>query len=179
MDPWTLSGAPLPIHGADKHTDVTRYLWIPATSGYIATGTIDQHDIYAAVRGAADSAEPIVHFTFKVPSDFVSFSSLKALWSCEAAAGKKMFWAIHAHYASAGEDGVTHIEYPAYTTTATGGPGILNLQEPGAPLTLANMVKDDFLGLRFARAGNFADDTLNVPNSAFFLGLLFTYIAEQ
>ena len=164
------------IHGANEHTDVTRELWIPVTEGHISDGTAAMQGFYPTVRGDANLREPRVYFLTKVPDDFVSFISVKAVWFCSAASGNA-YWKWGATYAASGEARTTHTDYPEWGVTATGGGWIMNVQEPADPLTLPNLAKGDYIGLGFDRDGTHANDTLE--NSFYLLGLLFTYVAEQ
>lgn len=163
-------------HGADKHTNVTRELYLPAIGGNIYAGSPANVLLHSCVRGGANSDEPIIYLTMKVPDDFVSFTSVKALWA-SAATAKNMYWKLQAAYATEGEILDHHVEIPAYGATATGGLYIANVQEPANPLTLANLASGDYLGIGFYRNGVNALDTLNSEVSL--IGLLFTYVAEQ
>lgn len=157
--------------------DVTRELFLPANAGWIEYGSSAGFGPrYAAVKGSANAWEPGVSFAFKVPDDFVSFSSLKAVWGSLAASGN-MYWVLKAYYAAAGEVYNTHADDPVKGVTATGGNGIINVQEPANPLTLASLAKGDYLGVYFDREGSSGSDTLN--SDMWLLGLLFTYVAKQ
>lgn len=162
-------------HGAVKHTDVTRTIFIPATEGFVEAGTRGTFG-YAVVTGADNLNEPVCYFTLKVPDDFVSFVSVRAVWATSAASGN-MVWMLNAYYAASGEVYDIHTEEPEPGVTATGGSTIINVQEPVTPLTLANLATGDYLGLFFGRIGSAAEDTLDAPVEL--LGLLFTYTAEQ
>lgn len=171
----TLPGVADP-HGAGQHSDVTRELFLPANEGHIKTGTPGDRRQYGAVKGLANSTEPNVFFTIKVPDDFVSFTKVEAIWVCVAASGN-MRWKLTANYAASGEADSTHLDAPAENQTVTGGNGIINVQESANPLTLANLATGDFLGISFIRKGVSAFDTLNTD--MYFFGLLFTYVAHQ
>jgi len=164
------------VHGAAQHTDITREIFLPANEGFVDVGTPAGEILYSVVKGAANGNEPAVLFTMKVPVDFVSFTSVKAIWACNAAAGN-MFWVLDAGYAACGEATDTHVEIPALGVTATGGVGIINCQEPANALTLASLALGDILGSVFYREGTDGSDTLDVEMS--FYGLLFTYVANQ
>lgn len=164
------------VHGAAQHTDITREIFLPANEGFVDAGTpADEHGC-SVVKGAANGDEPSIFLTMKVPVDFVSFTSVKAIWACSAAAGN-MFWVLIASYAACGEASDTHEESPAPGVTATGGFGIINCQEPANALTLASLALGDILGLGFHREGSDVSDTLDLDMS--FYGLLFTYVANQ
>ena len=164
------------VHGADKHPNVTRELFLPANEGYVSGGTPLNIGFHGAVWGDANDAAPIVYFERKVPDDFIAFSKLEAVWVSPAASGN-MFWQIGSHYGALGEVYNTHNGSVGLGPTATGGANIINVQEPYSAPTLPNLAEGDYMGLEFARAGTFPQDTLE--DVVYFLGLLFTYIAEQ
>lgn len=176
MGSHTIPGVADP-HGAAQHTDVTRGLFLPANEGYVTLGTPDELGMYGVVDGGADANEPSIHFTMKVPDVFVSFSSVKAVWSSGIVAGN-MYWRLEAHYCAPGEQYTTHFDNPGLGVTATGGVNLFNVQEPENPLTLANLAIGDYLGIFFQRLGADVLDTLG-PQEARILGLLFTYVANQ
>lgn len=177
IDPMIEQDPPKPpSHGAAQHTDITREIFLPACEGYIAAGTAGLLDIYSVVHGGADLEEPTVAFTMKVPVDFVSFTSIKAIWGCLVAAGN-MHWQLQAYYAICGEAKDTHSDTPALGVTATGGANIVNCQEPANPLTLASLALGDILGIVFHREGDDVSDTLD--DAMWLFGLLFTYVANQ
>lgn len=162
------------VHGAAEHTNVTRELFIPAGACY-SNGEFKLVGHWA-VWELANGLYGKVAMIAKVPDDFVSFSSLKALWNSPPATGN-MYWQFRTYYAAAGEAYTKHLEEPAFGVTATGGAYILNLQEPENPLTLANLLKGDFLGVEFGRSAANPLDTLDQMVRLF--GFLFTYVAEQ
>lgn len=165
------------VHGASEHNDVTRELFVAAAGAGVDAGTAHSGSgTYGVVKGAANSWEPMVGFTFKVPGDFVSFVSVKGVWMCAASSGN-MYWRITARYAAAGEVNNVHYETPGLGVTATGGNLIVNCQEGANALTLVSLAKGDFVGVYFERKGDDALDTLN--SIVYLLGLLFTYVAEQ
>jgi len=163
-------------HGAAQHTDVTRELFLPASAGVLRGGTATYRGEYATIRGDADADEPFASFAMKVPDDFVSFTSVKAIWSSPAAAGN-MRWQSAATYASCGQSYDTHTDGGPMGVTATGGANLLNCQEHSTPLTLVDLASGDFLGLGFYRDGSDALDTLDAY--VFLYGFLFTYVGHQ
>lgn len=170
-------GTPVPaVHSAAQHTDITREIFLPACEGYIAAGSCTTFGpgLYSLVLGGADVDEPIVHLTMKVPVDFVSFTSVKAIW---LAGTGNMRWLLGATYAACTESFATHADNPAPDTTASGGEVVFNCQEPANPLALASLAVGDILGLKFFREGSHGDDTLDA--AMFLCGLLFTYVANQ
>lgn len=171
-----LAAAAIPTHGAAKHTDITRRMFLPANEGFVAAGASAQGGYYGVAQGGADANEPVVFFSFRVPDDFVSLTSLKAVWYAGVAAGN-MYWKLRMMSAADGEVYNTDSNDPAEGTTATGGNNIINVQEPANPLTFAGLAAGDFIGIGFVRTGTHASDTLNA--TAKLLGLLFTYTANQ
>lgn len=164
------------IHGAAEHNDVTREIFLPACEGHIYDGSEDYLDVYAVVTGTANATAPDVYFTMKVPVDFVSFTSVKAVWYGGNFPGD-MYWIIAAIYCACGEAYDAHSESPAFGATANGGSSFVNCQEPANPLTLVSLAPGDNLGLEFYRQGSNELDTLDASCSLF--GLLFTYVASQ
>lgn len=168
-------GAPTVANDALRKDTFDRKLWLPANGAYILAGTPAASQYYGAMKGLANSDEPVIYLTMRVPDDFVSFTSIQALW-VSAVAGGDMYWYLTATYASAGEAWNTHFDAPAIGVTATGGANIFNLQAPANPLTLANLAANDYLGIRFSRNGANALDTLN--SDMYLFGLLFSYVGK-
>lgn len=164
-------------HGAGQHTDVTRYKFLPVCEGYVVAGTPDLRYNYAVVKGGVGADEPQMCFTMEVPDDFVSFSSVKAIWLYDGGAIQNMYWTLAANYCACGEAAATHTDEPALGVTASGGSNIKNCQEPANPLTLANLTSGDSIGISFARFGTHESDTL--ATAMYLLGLLFTYVGHQ
>lgn len=162
------------VHGADKHTNVTRELFILATTGS-TTGVAADLGYFPCIE-LADGVTNFIRVAFKVPDDFVSLSSLKAVWSAGVAAGN-MRWSLNALYGAEGEVYNAHTDNPAYGETATGGINRLNIQEPANPLTLALLAIGDYVGIRMGRNAGHANDTID--DDVCVLGFLFTYVGEQ
>lgn len=160
-------------HGPSEHTDQTRYLFLPAY-GYCSGG-----EAVLDLRHTAklrDSQTDHVAFVFRVPDDFVSFGSVKAVWVCQVAAGN-MDWTLHARYAASGEISSTHFDEPAEGTTANGGANKINVQEPANALSLSSLAKGDYVGIVMYRYG--AEDADTINSDVMVYGLLFEYTAEQ
>lgn len=164
----------MPVYSLQHHR--TRELFLSVGEGFVRFGTLDDYLDYAEVEGGVDLDEPKVHWTMKVPDDFVSFSSLKAMWFASTAVGN-MYWNLNARYGTCGEHISTHFDTPALGVTATGGNLIKNCQEPANPLTLADLAIGDSIGISFTRQGTDALDTLDIK--MYLLGLLFTYVGHQ
>lgn len=164
------------VHGAAQHTDVTRELFIPVLSGWVYAGSLGQKNNMGVVSGGANSEEPRVYCGFRVPDDFVSFTSLKLVWVSAAASGN-MYWSMDIDYAADGEAVETHSEDSGGGVTPTGGANIINVQTPTTPLVMADLAKGDYVGIKCWRAGSDGGDTLDT--TTYFLGFLLTYVAEQ
>lgn len=173
---WVPAAPTVAVHGADKHTDITREVFLSAGEAFAEAGALKALSYYAVIEGLANGDQPKAEFTMKVPDDFVSFTKVEAVWTGPAAAGN-MHWYMRAKYGASTEAFTTHADEPAMGVTATGGANIINVQEPANPLTLANLAAGDYLGIQFYRNGAHADDTLD--NVVRLLGLLFTYTANQ
>jgi len=167
---------PPKAHGADKHTDVTRELFLPAAQA-IGDGTPQaEPTAIVPVRAIVDTSEQVVLFAyFKVPDNFVSFSKVELLWNTGGGGGD-MFWSLEAAYGADGQLMTQHQESPAKGATTGTGNGRFNVQEPANSLTLISLAIGDYVALRFKRDGTNGGDTLA---DVFLFGILFTYIAEQ
>lgn len=162
-------------HGANKHTNVTREVFLSAGEARVAAGTLVTYASYAVAEGAADLDEPVAYFNMKVPDDFVSFGSVKAVWA--AVGTGNMRWRLEAAYAAHGEGVVTHSDSPAHGETAIAVIATWYAQEPANPLILASLAAGDYIGIEVWRNGTHANDTIDTEVKL--LGLLFTYTAEQ
>lgn len=165
----------IPSHDAAQHTNVTRELFIPVLDDIDVNATLAQYGPYLVVE-CADGVTTLVMFTFKVPDDFVSFGSIKVVWATPIPFGN-MVWKLNAYHGAAGELYGIHSDLPGLGATATEGDDLITVQEPANPLTMTSLVKGDYVGIEFTRAGGDANDTLDQVARLF--GLLFTYVAEQ
>lgn len=175
---WKFKEA-LAEHGADKHTNVTRYLFIPAADAPVGDGTaIAEGTANVPVLQVASDAEKTVLLSyFRCPDDFVSFTNMKLLWY--AVNSGNMYWCLEAAYGAAGELMTHHQENPGYGATTGTGEGKTDLQEPSNPLSMSNLAKEDFVAIRYKRDGTHADDTIGSTGEVELLGLLMEYTAEQ
>lgn len=162
-------------HGADLHTDVTRDKFYPVNNDAHAQATLVfeyEHNAVELADGVA--GETVV--TFKVPDDFVSFTSLELVWSCLVAAGN-LRWGFRTRWAAAGEVSSTHSENTGYGETATGGIAFINVQESANPMAMAALALGDYVGVKIQRDGGHANDTIG--QAVRILGVTLTYVAEQ
>lgn len=152
----------------------TGELFLPA---YGFTSAPGDFYLYGHTVTLRDGFQDYVGFIFKVPDDFISFVSIKAVWFATPATGN-MYWELRSDYGAAGESALTHTDYPGYGVTPTGGYEIWNVQEPENPLTLVNLARGDYVAVRLTRNATplALEDTLG--SEAYLAGLLFTYVAE-
>jgi len=167
---------PPQVHGAAKHTDITRKIFLPSTDDYHASATVKSWASHSSIEVADAVLDIHVPHTMTVPTDFVSLVSVKAVWGAATAAGN-LRWYLSAIYSADGEVRTTHSDYPAYGETANSGAAFINIQEPANPLTLANLAVGDVLGIGFVRDGAHANDTINA--SIWLLQIIFEYTASQ
>ena len=168
-----VNAAAIEQHGAATHTNVTRELFI-GPDGYLTGGHVNYSSYNTAPL--ADTVLDALYFTFKVPDDYVSYTSIKLVWVSSGASGN-IYWKLKADYAAAGQSYTTHQDNPAYGVTATGGANIINEQAPPNALTMASLALGDYVGVLAARDASDVSDTLNA--TVYVLGLLFTYIANE
>lgn len=161
-------------HGAAKHNNVTREIFLEASGAHIVAGSIYDLEKGSCVKGIADAAEPDVYFSMTVPPDFVSFQSVKAIWSPDNPGN--MYWRLFASWAADGELKSTHTELTDYGVSSSTGLKV-NIDVHPDPLLLANLAVGDWLGIRFLRLGSDPLDTID--DLVRFAGLLFIYTASQ
>ena len=163
-------------HTTDKHTDLARLLWISALSFQIAGGALSRIGEYGTVQGTASQVVD-VKCSISCPSDFVSFTSLQAVWLCTSGTGD-MRWYLRTQYGEGGEVYSTHANNSGYGTTASGGTNYINVStHPTTPITLPSLTTSDIIGINFYRDGSHASDTLDA--TMHFLGLKFNYVGYQ
>jgi len=162
------------IHGADKHTDVTRTLFIPC--GNYMSGTSRKADKHDVVELDKDTPQ-VVEIEFRVPSDFVSFGSLKVVWFSGVGGTAGQDWVCDpaCSYAAHGEQSTTHGDTPANTTIDVTAK--LFIYETDVGFTLANLAKGDYCGVEIERQADDGADNYGAVIRV--MGLLLTYIAEQ
>lgn len=165
-------------HGAPQHTDIIRHLFIPALDDHHAGTTLTCFGFYHVIEMSA-TEEGWVIFNFWVPDEFLSFESVKAVWTITTAPPPpaNWVWDMAAEYAAAGEAHNTHTDVPVAAAASVGTPIYIMVQEPPNPLTLFYLAKGDYVGVAVRRYGADAGDTY--ANTVKLLGLLFTYTAEQ
>jgi len=168
--------ANLPVHGVAKHTDVTRYKFIPAVAFAQADVSSGWYHSYVVF---ANGASNLLSVEFRCPDDFVSITSFQIVLAVQTGAGGNLYIELKSRYAADGEVVGMHNEEPGFAVTPIAAPGASNVQvkTPGAPLTYASLSKNDYVGLVYTR------DAINVLDTfeedSLLLGFLFTYIAEQ
>lgn len=159
-------------HGAEKHRNVTRKLFIPsgcysgATSIYFCTAAVifpDGADHYSA-------------HSFKVPDDFLSLSSLKVLWAGEGGvAGQDWVSELYATYKKIGESMWLHDEGPTPKTIDVTVLDTLYATDFG--FSLLGLENGHYISVELARHGLDGSDTYTGKVHVF--GILFTYTAKQ
>lgn len=170
----SLSTAELPSHGKDQHDNVTREIFIPASTGWTngAMGQVGNKPVAVL----SDDVTQFVAVLMKVPDDFVSFVKVEAVWFCATGVGN-MYWQFRADYGAKDEDYHYYTEDTTIGVTATGGALDQNVQESSDPLALTDLALGHYLGIELNREAGNALDTLNVDVDV--LGFLFTYVANE
>jgi len=153
---------------------VDKTFFIPATQGYY-TGTINGISSYPVIELANAAAEHATHL-MRVPDDFLTFVSVRAVWQTPDVGNNNLYWRIMAAYSACAELYTTHTDTPAHGVTASGGADIKNCQEPANPLTLVSLARGDTVGIIFARDATNPADT--IEDDVYLYGLEFNYIGE-
>lgn len=164
----------LETHGSDKHTDVTRYKFIPI--GSYTTSTYSKVGVWLVAKLDATTPEAC-YFIFRVPSDFVSFTSLKVVWMGQAGGTLGNDWRCdpQARYAADGEIVTTHSDTPAISTIDVAATSTIYVTDVG--FTLAALASGDYVAGEILRVADAAADTWETDINV--LGVLLAYTAEQ
>lgn len=161
-------------HGDDKHTNVTREVFLTALQSYlISSSGATLLGFYGVIEAVANTTFQCL-FTMKVPLDFVSYTKIEMVWASPAASGNARI-KTNAAWAAAGEVGNTHTVAGGYQPPATGGANFINITD--ATIALANLAVGDVLGFEFIWNAAHANDTLDDVSKV--LGIIFTYVANQ
>ncbi|GAI58775.1 unnamed protein product, partial [marine sediment metagenome] len=164
-------------HGRDKHTDVTRYKFYPFYNDVNANAALALFQAHSFVN-MPDAVITEVPVEFRVPDDFVSFTSMKLVWSAtNAAAARNMYWRLTAGYGTAGESFRNTLEAAAYGVTAWTASEIIHEQTGANALTMATLGLGDYVGVKVWRDGGHVNDTIGATVKAF--GILLTYVADH
>lgn len=162
------------IHGAAEHTDVTRTLFIPV-SGAGSGGFLMR--IRHSVMRLDPTAPETASCSFRVPNDFVSFTSLKLVWFSMSTGTAGNDWVVDpdCEYSANGEGRATHTQSPANTTIDV---TVLEaVYETDIGFTVVALAKGDYIGVRIQREAGDGADTYE--SDVCVLGMLLTYVAEQ
>lgn len=170
----TANNAPQ-AHGADKHTDVTRELFIPPGNYYTGQARyIGKHDVISL----DPDTDEVVHFEFKVPDDFVSFGDFYVVWISHLATGTDGFdWrcGFSAQWAASGESHATHAEIRS-TTIDVADQRIVYATDL-TTVAFTGLATGDYVGVLLGRDADHAEDTYEKDIDI--IGIVFTYTAEQ
>ncbi len=172
---WEVAGGGVSDpHGAAQHTDVTRVLFISATSCHI-TGAKFAKGYHGVVR-LADGANQTVYFEFEPPDDFVTFTRVDIVWSANGGtAGQD--WRLLSGGQFAGDNEVynIHSDSPAQFVIDVVANDTKYVTDSN--WTLTNLAKSDTMGLAIQRRGTDGTDTYE--GNIEIWGIRFVYTAEQ
>jgi len=156
------------VHGAAEHTDVTRELFIPATTA----DTYGDTAYYYAHAKLLDAATNQAEGNGVVPSDFVSLISVKAYFFSESSGDVALV--LGGAWCAAGENiwaatGATGVEIVTITAE------ILTTYDFTA--VLAGLAAGDIFGFEIVRNGGAVADTLT--DTLRVIGFVLEYTANQ
>ena len=155
-------------HGADKHTNRTRNIWIPVNyspdmgvyNSEVAGGYLIDNDSRSAFG------------SLYVPSDYVSGGVITAVVISEASGN--LYYYINAVYAANNEDYNTHTAIVGPITEAVLG-GKYEMLE--TTLSLTSLNAGDLMSIYIIRFAADPSDTINA--NVFAIGFIFTYTADM
>lgn len=153
-------------HGAAKHTDRTRYMWL-GTPHYF-TGAAEKYGI------ALDpDADELVTYSFPVLTDFVSFSNLYVYYAADITANNVVL-DIASDYAAAGQAQNVHSDSDAANVIAIGD---TNRQRFTTAGLLASIAAGDIGFITVTRDANHGSD--DNTGDLVINGVLIEYTADM
>lgn len=171
---WIPELAEPAVHGAAKHTDVARTLFIPCGNYTIGTfGNEYNHDCVLLATGLDQD----IYFMFMCPNDFVSVTSLAVIFSGVndgGVAGQDWRCRLQTRYGAVGESLITHSANPVQTVDVAALEILYSEVMGGA---IASIAIGDHVGAKLTRVGTNVNDTYAGTIAVY--GLLMTYTAEQ
>ena len=160
-------------HGADKHTNITRKVFIPATEGY-TTGDVEKYGFWNTVALDPDTLQEI-DVSFKIPEDYESGGTIKFLYIAGSASANNVIWHGKLYHAADGEHYQSN--YSSDNTNTRAIETDAQLHEVTTTLELTSPAKGDYVSLTLIRAA--AEGTDNYILDWRILGFVFEYTAEQ
>lgn len=155
-------------HGIESHENVARARFFPVANA-------ENADLSYASKKMADGVDTFCYVTFRVPSDFVSLTSIHAVIIPKGTGNMK--WAHKVYFAANGEIRATHDVTGADVITAVTSDDMIELDDFSGASGMANLAKGDYVGVRIGRDGDHVNDTVGAD--VHFLGIVFKYTAEQ
>ena len=158
-------------HGAEKHTDRTRTLFVPVM--YADDGvSVSAHWGDLGGGKLTDGATKKAFGQFKVPADYSSSGVVKAV--VVPVESGDMFYQVHCYFASSGESRLTH-----YAVSSSGAEAVVQdiIKIMAYTVSLTGITTDDFVMCRITRTGGSGLDTVN--DDVWVLGFIFEYTADM
>ena len=161
--------ANLPIHGASKHTNISKTILFsapPCVSGFYS---------YAYIA-FPDGVTTESFFNIIVPPDFVSFTRLDVAWGGhEGEVAQSWRMGVTCYYSAAGEALNTHLDGPADQNISV--PALHAQVHTNSNCLFTSLALGDIIGVSIARIGAHAQDTYT--GQVRLLTFAFTYMASQ
>jgi hypothetical protein len=159
---------------------------VPAAAGGNKRDFVQAHGVYSdddlagignlttLMMRLADGVTLQASGNWKVPSDFVSLTSIEAIWSSSASSGNA-YLKFDAAGTNAAESISTggEVDGIAVTTYATGAANVLEYDDVTAMANGLSFTAKDMISLVISRQGGDGNDTLSAPFD--FMGFLITY----
>lgn len=159
-------------HGHDKHTNITRKLFIGA-GGY-TTGSITVWGIWTAIALDPDTDEYAL-FDFKIPEDYLSGGTIKIVYVELNTGANNVVWGALLNHAAAGESYASNPSSDYGNTRAIGQ--VNKIQEITTTLSLTSPAKGEYVTVRIKRDANHASDTYIFDWHL--IGIVFEYTANM
>ena len=160
-------------HGADKHTNRTRKIFISVGNG---AGSGSLINTYFTPTVALDaSIDENWSFSFSVPIDYSSGGTIKFVYQEPPTGGGTIIWdAVLYHFAN-GESSLSNQSTDTGNSLSVGGARTIN--EVATTLSFASLTTGEYVVVRIERDANNGSDTM--ASDWQLVGILFEYTADQ
>lgn len=161
-------------HGADKHTDVARELFVGSSGNKGPSGAAESYSLgYHITSRFADGLSEKQYVELKVPDDFVSMISCHVVVMPTGTGN--MRWSVGTHFGVVGELRSNTASSKASVDEAVVDDVITELSDMSE--ALPGLSAGDYVGIEVTRSGNHANDTVGAH--VYMLGVILKYMAHQ
>lgn len=162
-------------HGADKHTNRTREIFLSVGRCY-STIALDDKGNHAIIA-LPDAALSYMRFSQRLPIDFVELTDIKIVFISPNATGTTVVFNTNIQGANDGESYTTNIVSCGDVSVVMDEGDKIQKESVKGVADFSVLDKNDILGIRIYRKGTDGSD--NYEGIINFIGLIIEYTADQ